>query len=272
MGKKDYWNTQPPGERQAVRLVRRPPRAGRAARRPLPGRTFPNLGRWSRRDRPRRPGGHPAHRDPGRDRHRASRTSPARCQADMLRLNTAIPPARQPEHPSASSAATWPDSRTAAGSSTTSSPSSCGRSPARRCPLVDPSYTPDAAVSAITDGLTDTSPAALPHSSPTSACPTTATTTRPDGMTVTETRRRADPAPARRAGTGPRRGALILHHPGEHERHRDRHQPDRQHRRPDPLPRPATARTARERGTRPSTRACRQATTPSGSPTGHPRS
>ena len=46
-------------------------------------------------------------------------------------------------------------------------------------PLVDPAYTPDAAASQITDGLT---PADIgtPTStrSPTSACPTTATTTR----------------------------------------------------------------------------------------------
>ena len=52
---------------------------------------------------------------------------------------------------------TWPASPTAGGCSTTSSRSSCGRSPGLTYPLVNPSYTPDAAVNAITDGLTSAS-------------------------------------------------------------------------------------------------------------------
>ena len=48
-------------------------------------------------------------------------------QADMLRLNVAVPPAAQAEHPRPDRRATRPASPTAAGSSTTSSPSSCGR-------------------------------------------------------------------------------------------------------------------------------------------------
>ncbi len=58
-----------------------------------------------------------------------------------------------------------PASRTAGASPTTWSRSSCGRSPARRIPLVDPSYTPDAAAALITDGLDrhqHALPAALP--------------------------------------------------------------------------------------------------------------
>ena len=41
-------------------------------------------------------------------------------EADMLRLNLAIPPAKQPEQHRACWAATRPGSRTAAGSATTS--------------------------------------------------------------------------------------------------------------------------------------------------------
>ena len=52
--------------------------------------------------------------------------------ADELRLNLAIPPPRRIRTRSDSSAEMRRDSRTDAGSSTTSSPSSCGRSPGRR--------------------------------------------------------------------------------------------------------------------------------------------
>ena len=51
-------------------------------------------------------------------------------QADMLRLNVAIPPPRRTRTSWASWAATWPGSPTVAACSTTCSPSSCGPSPA----------------------------------------------------------------------------------------------------------------------------------------------
>ena len=51
-------------------------------------------------------------------------------EADMLRLNVAIPPTAQAEPARVWSLATWPASRTAGASSTTSSRSSCGPSPA----------------------------------------------------------------------------------------------------------------------------------------------
>ncbi len=73
-------------------------------------------------------------------------------QADMLRLNVAIPPAAQPEHVRHPRRRPGRLPERPAARPTTSSPSSCGPSPARRIPLVDPTFTPDAAAGAVTDG------------------------------------------------------------------------------------------------------------------------
>ena len=75
-------------------------------------------------------------------------------QADMLRLNVAIPPTRDARTRSGSWVATWPASPTVGGPPTTSSPSSCGPSPALTYPLVAPSFTPDGAAWLVTDGTT----------------------------------------------------------------------------------------------------------------------
>ena len=119
LGKKDEWNGENPVGRRGVPAERPASRAGRAAAGALPGRV-PEPRRRSTA----------ARADlvailltgiPNGDRARASRTTPARRYADMLRLNVAIPPTRDAESASASSAATSPGSRTAGASPTTSS-------------------------------------------------------------------------------------------------------------------------------------------------------
>jgi hypothetical protein len=78
-------------------------------------------------------------------------------QADMLRLNTSIPPAKHPNPLGviAGDLAGFPNGRRVFDDVVTVELRAVAGA---TLPLVDPSFTPDAAVSAITDGLTDTSP------------------------------------------------------------------------------------------------------------------
>ena len=69
----------------------------------------------------------------------------------MLRLNMAIPPTRRTRTRSASSAATWPASRTAAASPTTSSTIELQAIAGATYPLVAPTYTPDGAAGLLTE-------------------------------------------------------------------------------------------------------------------------
>ena len=92
MSKKDYWNAQPPVGRQAVRRCGRQPRAGPAPAGALPGR-LPEPGRLQQgHAQPGRPGRHLPDGHPERGGHAGSRTARATTQADLLRLNMAIPP------------------------------------------------------------------------------------------------------------------------------------------------------------------------------------
>ena len=72
----------------------------------------------------------------------------------MLRLNVAIPPSSPPELARACSAGTWPASRTAAGVTDDVVNIELRAIAGLTYPLVDPSYTPDAAASQLTQGLT----------------------------------------------------------------------------------------------------------------------
>ena len=148
---KDYWNATPAERRQPVREVRAPPRAGRPLPILYPG-VFPHLGRTRSRGRTCTPSCSPACRQvsiPGFQNYTGS------TQADMLRLNVAIPPSSSPSDDG--------DPR--------GRPRRIPQRPAsgRRCrhnraaghrrltiPLVDTSYTPDAAASGVTDGTTNT--------------------------------------------------------------------------------------------------------------------
>ena len=129
LGDKDRWNSLPPADdKQFAHYVTQP---GLAALLPVlyPG-VFPNLAALVKSGKPRADleaillTGIP----PGIIKGFTNFTGPV--LADMLRLNTSIPPTRQASRTSSGcSAATRPDSRTAAGSPTTWWRSSCGRSP-----------------------------------------------------------------------------------------------------------------------------------------------
>ena len=70
----------------------------------------------------------------------------------MFRLNTGDPADARRRTTSGCRRRLSPGSRTAAGSPTTSSRSSCGRSPALTYPLIDKTYSPDTAAGELTDG------------------------------------------------------------------------------------------------------------------------
>ena len=156
LGRKDFWNTEAPGDdKQFASYVAHPELAGLLPAL-YPG-VFPNLAKLVTAGTARAdleailltgipsgivPGLPELHR-PGAGGH-----APAehRDQAD-----------RRSRASSASSAATWPASPTAAGSSTTWSRSSCARSPGRPSRWWTRRYKPDAAAALVTDGLTDSS-------------------------------------------------------------------------------------------------------------------
>jgi hypothetical protein len=115
MGRKDEWNTDTP-DGDSSYAVRRAARAREAAARPLPGRVPEPHGVQGR---PGGPARDPAHRHP-EGNHLGFQNFTGPTQADMLRLNVAIPPSGSPGTRTGSWAATWPASQTAGGCSTTS--------------------------------------------------------------------------------------------------------------------------------------------------------
>jgi hypothetical protein len=150
-----------PGARQAVRSVLCPARAGRADRRNLRAELPEPAGRGHRRHRPRRPGSHPADRHSRRSHPVSSGFTnfTGAVQADLLRLNTSIPPATtktlSPLGVIGGDLAGFPNGRRVFDDVVTVELRAIAGA---TLPLVDPSFTPDAAVGDITDGLTDTSP------------------------------------------------------------------------------------------------------------------
>ena len=125
MGQKDKLERPAAGGRQQVRQVRRAARAAELLPVLYPG-VFPNLAALTAKRADLVAillTGIPAGIVPGFQNYTGT------MQADMLRLNVAIPPTTSTPTRSGWSAATWPGSRTAAGCSTTSSTSSSTRSP-----------------------------------------------------------------------------------------------------------------------------------------------
>ena len=96
MGKKDYWNTQPPAHDKQFAVLRRPPGACRAAARRCTRGSFPNLAALNKTGKARADleaillTGIPAGIIPGFQNFTGA------TQADMLRLNMAIKPSAKP--------------------------------------------------------------------------------------------------------------------------------------------------------------------------------
>ena len=157
MSKKDYWNTQEPEhDKQFAQYVAHPELAGLIAALYAPN--FPNLQAAVTAGTVRADlqaillTGIPAGIVSATF---STFTGPV--QADMLRLNTSIPPASSPNPLGVVSGelAGFPNGRRVFDDVVTVELRAIAGA---TLPLVDPSFTPDAAVGAITDGLTDTSP------------------------------------------------------------------------------------------------------------------
>ena len=158
MGKKDFWNTQHPAhDKQFAQFVAHPELAGLIAAIYAPN--FPNLQAAVTAGTVRADleaillTGIPAGIVPGFTNFTGS------VQADLLRLNTSIPPATKktlnPLGVIGGDLAGFPNGRRVFDDVVTVELRAIAGA---TLPLVDPSFTPDAAVGAITDGLTDTSP------------------------------------------------------------------------------------------------------------------
>jgi hypothetical protein len=156
MGRKDYWNTQQPAhDKQFASFVAHPELAGLIAA--LYNPNFPNLQAAVTAGTVRTDleaillTGIPSGVIPGFTNF----TGPV--LADLLRLNTSIPPAHSPNPLGvvAGDKAGFPNGRRVFDDVVTVELRAIAGAVLH---LVDPSFTPDAAVSAITDGLTDSSP------------------------------------------------------------------------------------------------------------------
>ena len=157
MAKKTYWNSQPPRlDSQFAQYVTQPELQGLL---PVlyPG-AFPNLAAYTK---PRADlaaillTGIPKGVVPGLNTY----TGPT--QADMLRLNMAIPPNRRPNPMGVlgGDLAGFPNGRRPIDNVTKIELQAIAGA---TIPLVDPSYTPDAVVGSVTDGTTNTNPPLLP--------------------------------------------------------------------------------------------------------------
>ena len=157
MSKKDYWNSQQPhNDKQFAGYVAHPELAGLIAALYAPN--FPNLQALVTAGTARADleavllTGIPSGVVPGFTNY----TGPV--QADLLRLNTSIPPATASPNPLGvvgGDLAGFPNGRRVFDDVVTVELRAVAGAVLH---LVDPSFTPDAAVSDITDGLTDTSP------------------------------------------------------------------------------------------------------------------
>ena len=156
MGKKDFWNTQPPAhDKQFAQYYAHPELAGLIAAVYAPN--FPNLAAAVKAGTVRADleaillTGIPSGIVPGFTNFTGA------TQADLLRLNTSIPPTKNPNPLGviAGDLAGFPNGRRVFDDVVTVELRAVAGA---TLPLVDPSFTPDAAVGAITDGLTDKSP------------------------------------------------------------------------------------------------------------------
>ena len=150
MGRKDEWNRKPPSEdKNFAKYVARP-ELGKLLPHPLPGRV-PQPGRLQRHEgRPGRPAGDPPHGDPaGIIPEFQNFTGPT--QADLLRLNVAIPPSASPNVNGilGGDLAGFPNGRRVFDDIVTVELRAVA---GLTIPLVDPTFTPDGAASLINDG------------------------------------------------------------------------------------------------------------------------
>ena len=151
MSRKDEWNATDPHQDSAFAPVRRQARAGGAAAGALPG-VFPNLAAYTK---PRADlsaillTGIPAGIVPGFQNFTGTTL------ADLLRLNVAVPPAGSPNPLGlvAGDPAGFPNGRRVFDDVVTVELRAVA---GLTIPLVDPSFTPDAATSAIKDGTSNT--------------------------------------------------------------------------------------------------------------------
>ena len=198
MAEKDKWNSRPPRrDRKYTKYVNKPELAGLLPAL-YPG-AFPNLAAYN--EAAGRPQRDPDDRDPRRESCRGSRTSPGPTQADMLRLNVAIPPSNSPNDLGlvAGDAAGYPNGRRINDDVVTIELRAVA---GLTIPLVDPSYTADGAVSAVADGTTNTN-ATVTGTFPYLGLPGGGYQTEPGTTAAAD--ERADGEPACRAGLGPAR-------------------------------------------------------------------
>ncbi|PYC79505.1 hypothetical protein C7C46_14160 [Streptomyces tateyamensis] len=149
MGRKDLWNSQPPADDKNFAQYVATPELAKLLPVLYPG-VFPNLAGYTK---PRADllaillTGIPSGVVPGFQNYTGD------TQADMLRLNVAVPPAANPNILGlvAGDAAGFPNGRRVFDDVVTVELRAVA---GLTLPLVDPSFTPDAATSAITDGLT----------------------------------------------------------------------------------------------------------------------
>jgi hypothetical protein len=157
MAEKDEWNARPPwDDKRYTKYVNKPELQGLL---PVlyPG-VFPNLAKY---DKPRADlnavllTGIPKGIVPGFQNYTGA------VQADMLRLNVAIPPAAKPNDLGlvAGDAAGFPNGRRVTDDVVTIELRAIA---GLTIPLVDPSFKPDGAASAVTDGTTNTNAAVTP--------------------------------------------------------------------------------------------------------------
>ena len=154
MAEKDEWNARPPwNDKRYAKYVNKPELAGLL---PVlyPG-AFPNLAKY---DKPRADlnavllTGIPKGVVPGFQNYTGA------VEADMLRLNVAIPPTAKPNDLGlvAGDAAGWPNGRRVNDDVVTVALRAVA---GLTLPLVDPSFKPDGAASAVADGTSNTNPA-----------------------------------------------------------------------------------------------------------------
>ena len=152
MGKKDYWNTQPPADDKQFAAYVAHPELAELLPSLYPG-VFPELAKLNKSHKARADleaillTGIPAGLIPGFQNYTGA------TQADMLRLNTAIKPSSSPSILGllGGDLAGFPNGRRVFDDVVTVELRAVA---GVTYPLVDKSYTPDAAASAVTDGLT----------------------------------------------------------------------------------------------------------------------
>ncbi len=152
LGKKDRWNALPPSDDKRFATYVAHPELSRLLPSLYPG-VFPNLDAFNRSGRPRNDllaillTGIPTGVVPGFQNYTGS------TEADMLRLNVAVPPARNPRILGliGGDPAGFPNGRRVFDDVVTVELRALA---GVTLPLVDPGYVPDAAASKVTDGLT----------------------------------------------------------------------------------------------------------------------